>query len=76
MTDGIVVTFDITTEASFNSVRGWITSIFKVKPDTIPIILVGNKIDLAENRVVSKSDVAKITEEFGINYHETSAKNG
>lgn len=74
--DGIIVTFDITNEKSFVNLTHWINSIFKAKPRDIPIILVGNKLDLAEQRVISHSDVEKIRQQYGVNYHETSAMNG
>ena len=70
------MTFDITNEKSFQNTNHWILSIFKMKPRDIPIILVGNKVDLEEKRAVSKSDVEKIKQEFGLNYHETSALAG
>ena len=39
-------------------------------------MLVGNKIDLIDKRCVVKSDIDKITQEFSLNYHETSALSG
>jgi small GTP-binding protein len=40
------------------------------------IILIGNKIDLEEDRQVSLEEATKFAEENGLIYIETSAKNG
>ena len=45
----MIIAFDITKETSFKSVRTWILSIFKIKEQSIPLVLVGNKIDKEED---------------------------
>ena len=40
------------------------------------MLLVGNKVDLSENRVVEKSVAAKFANEKNLSYIETSAKDG
>ena len=73
----MIIAFDVTTEKSFQSVRGWISSIFKaIGENSIPLVLVGNKIDLVDQKAVQKVDIDKTVEEFSLNYHETSAKTG
>ena len=52
--DGIIVCFDLTSEKTFKSINNWIQSIYKVKNPDTPIILVGNKVDLVGERVVSQ----------------------
>lgn len=49
-------------------------SIYKNAEPNISRILIGNKLDLEENRVVTKSDCLKLAEEHGMEYFETSAK--
>ena len=52
--DGIILGFDITNEKSFKSVSNWIQSIYKLKDRDTPVVIVGNKLDLAEEaRVVT-----------------------
>jgi len=77
---GCLIVFDVTNKVSFENLGMW----FKEVQDnciTIPIILVGNKIDL-ENRQVSTSQgryfATKKSKELGykIPYLETSAKTG
>lgn len=72
----MILAFDITSEQSFASVRGWINSIYKVKGKDIPVVLVGNKIDLEESRVITHDNAQDIAGEFALNYHETSALEG
>ena len=71
--DGILLVFDVTQESSFIALNDWIT-IIKEKAPQANIILVGQKCDLFE-RVISEEKINELTEEFGIEYFETSAKN-
>ena len=38
------------------------------------IVLIGNKIDLKEEREISEDDGKRIAKDYNINYYETSAK--
>jgi len=77
---GGLVVFDVTSKQSFENLDNWMEEIQK-NCTKIPIIIVGNKIDL-KNRKVSKDEgkkyAAKKSKEFGfkIPYLETSAKTG
>lgn len=46
--DGVLVVFDLNQQDTFHNVRDWIDNIYKHKDTTIPIVLVGNKLDLAD----------------------------
>ena len=46
--DGVIVTFDLTAHESFLNVRDWISSVYKYKDKSLPMVLVGNKLDLTE----------------------------
>ena len=74
----MIIAFDLTQKKSFENVRTWIDSIYRTAPDaTLPKVLVGNKVDLADaqgQRAVLKSEALKIANEHGIQYFETSAK--
>ena len=72
--EGIIITFDLTKQDSFEGVKTWINSIYKLSDPSLPKVLVGNKVDLEGDRVVSKSDAQKIAQEHGMEYFETSAK--
>jgi GTPase SAR1 family protein len=49
-------------------------SIYKHADPNISKVLVGNKVDLEEKRVITKSEAQKIAQEHGMDYFETSAK--
>ncbi|MHA1344189.1 MAG: GTP-binding protein [Promethearchaeota archaeon] len=70
---GIIV-FDITNRKSFENVKKWYNEIIKVASPGLILVLAGNKIDLNENRVISKEEGEELAEQLGIPYIETSAK--
>ncbi|MHA1746869.1 MAG: GTP-binding protein [Promethearchaeota archaeon] len=61
-------TFDIQVEKWFNDLRS-------ILPD-IPIVLIGNKIDLAKKRQVTTTEGEKLAKKLGCSFLETSAKSG
>jgi small GTP-binding protein len=77
---GMIIAFDLTNRKSFENVRAWIDSIYRHSTDTsLPKVLVGNKVDLADAnsqqlRAVLKSEALKVASEHEIAYFETSAK--
>ena len=75
--EGVVIVFDVTSQESFDNVKGWINSIkSNIGENVIPIIIVGNKIDMENMREISKEDGNKTASENGFKYFETSAKTG
>ena len=75
--EGVVIVFDVTSQDSFDNVKGWINSIkSNLGEKIIPIIIVGNKIDMENMREISKEDGNKTASENGFKYFETSAKTG
>ena len=73
--DGILLMFDVTNVESFNSVDYWVKSIKENNQSHI-IILVGNKIDSTENRLITKSEAKKKADKYNIKYYELSCLNG
>ena len=72
---GILV-YDVTNRDSFENLdKNWYIEIKKSSPN-IALILVGNKIDLKEDRVVSREEGEKLSEKLMLTYIETSAKTG
>jgi len=72
-----IYTFDLTRRSSFQNILNWKSEVEKVIGDSKPSILVGNKIDLAEQgqREVGTGDGEALKEELNaIAYIETSAK--
>ena len=70
-----MITFDVADKETFKSVRSWIESINLYAAKTAARILVGNKIDLPEDeREVTREEAKELADQFGIQYHECSAK--
>ena len=73
---GILLLYDITKISSFENIREWIQDIRQeVSPKSI-IFLIGNKIDLTDQRKISKEQGEELAEEFKIPFFEASAKSG
>ena len=71
---GILV-YDVTNRKSFENIKNWHNEIKKVSTN-ISLILVGNKIDLEENREVESQEGNILADNLGLSYIETSAKTG
>jgi GTPase SAR1 family protein len=70
----VVVAFDVTNATSFNNVKNWLDSINQHADASIVKALVGNKIDLADQRMVSYEEARLLAEQNKMPYFETSAK--
>ena len=75
--DGIILVYDITYKKSFENLNRWFKDINE-NTTGMPIILLGNKMDLEENRAVSTEEgiefAKKISED--IKFYEISCKTG
>ena len=72
----IILTFDITTKSSFNSLGKWLQDIKDHVQDNAFIIVTGNKIDQKNKRQVTQEEAEKFCNERGLSYVETSALTG
>jgi Ras-related protein Rab-8A len=72
---GIVLVYDVTDRRSFESIRNWISQIQQHADVHVNKILVGNKCDMLDEKVVSTEEGKRLAEEFGMEFWETSAKN-
>ena len=72
--DGIVVVYDITDRATFDSTMYWINEIECLRDDKPPIIILGNKADLDEQRRVQYKEGKALADKFGVFFAETSIK--
>ncbi len=72
--DGIMLIYDITNQSSFNNIRNWISQIKDSLGEEARITLVGNKVDLESNRIVSTEDGMKLAKEHNFEFFEASAK--
>lgn len=72
---GILLVYDVTDRRSFESIRNWISQIQQHADVHVNKILVGNKCDIVQDKVVSTEEGEKLAKEFGIPFWECSAKN-
>ena len=71
-----IIVYDITDENSFKSVKDWIEDCQTYASKYINLVLVGNKIDLEQERKISKEDGLELATEYGMEFFEASAKTG
>lgn len=70
---GFILMYDITNEESFNSVRDWVTQIKTYSWDNAQVVLVGNKCDRTEDRIISTERGRQLAHQLGLHFYETSA---
>jgi len=71
---GFILMYDITNEESFNAVQDWVLQIKTHSWEKTPVVLIGNKCDMANERVVQLEEGKNLAEELGLEFFETSAK--
>ena len=71
---GIMLVYDITNEKSFENIRNWIRNIEEHASQDVEKMVLGNKCDMTDRRMVSKERGEKLAIEHGIKFMETSAK--
>ena len=70
------IVYDITSRSSFENVKSWLDDIQKQCPQTTFLVLVGNKIDLENERQILYEEGASFAEKNNMLFIETSAKTG
>jgi GTPase KRas len=72
---GFVLTYSITSRSSFDEMVSYQEQILQVKDeDSVPMVLVGNKCDLEQDRVISPTGGRELAKSFNCLCYETSAK--
>jgi len=71
---GILLVYDITDEQSFLNIRNWIRNIEQHASDSVQKVLIGNKCDMVDDRVITNDRGKELADEYGIKFFETSAK--
>ncbi|XP_041010276.1 ras-related protein RABD1-like isoform X4 [Juglans microcarpa x Juglans regia] len=69
-----IIVYDVTEKESFNNVKQWLNEIDRYANESVCKLLVGNKCDLVENKVVDTQTAKAFADELGIPFLETSAK--
>lgn len=68
------VVYDITNEDTFAKAKHWVSELQKNAGNNIVVVLVGNKTDLAEDRVISEEEGQDYATRNNMLFVETSAK--
>lgn len=68
--------YDCTCQTSYDNTINWLSQINMHSNINAPKILVANKIDLEEDRVISKEQGLAMANKYNILYAETSAFDG
>ncbi|MHA1783115.1 MAG: Rab family GTPase [Promethearchaeota archaeon] len=74
--DGMMLVFDITRSSTFSNVNNWYNTAVKYGLSGIPRILIGNKIDLEDERKIILPMAEHLSEKLNAPYFETSALTG
>ena len=74
--DGVILVFDVTRSSTFSNVNNWWNSAVKYGLSGVPRILIGNKIDLKDERKIILPMAEHLSEKLNAPYFETSALTG
>lgn len=73
---GAILMFDLTNRQSFDDLGMWINDLNTLCAPNAYIILIGNKLDLRDDRQIVESEAQAFAQRYNLIYLETSAKNG
>jgi Ras-related protein Rab-1A len=72
---GIIIVYDVTDPESFQNIKQWLNEIKHYAMDNVCKILVANKCDKVDKRIVTTFSGEEYAQSIDIDYIETSAKN-
>ncbi|KAH9911688.1 GTP-binding protein ypt1 [Epithele typhae] len=72
---GIIMVYDVTDGETFSNVKGWLQEIDRYASEGVKKLIIGNKSDLVEKKVVEYSMAKEFADQLSIPFIETSAKN-
>lgn len=70
---GIIIVYDVTDQESFNNVKQWLQEIDRYATGGVMKLLVGNKADLSDKKVVEYTVAKEYADSLEIPFLETSA---
>ena len=75
-TQGVILMYDITNKKSFDAITKWMKDIIEAKGQDFPIVLLGNKCDMEQERQVTKDEGEQLAQKYNLSFFETSNKTG
>lgn len=71
---GIILVYDITRQETFNNIRKWLRYVDEHASNNVQRLLLANKCDAEDERMVWKDQGARLAAEKSIKFYETSAQ--
>ena len=71
---GILLIYDVTDKDSFKNLNNWLIEIEKNASKNVLKVLIGNKSDLEDKRVITYNQGKDFADTYGLKFIETSAK--
>jgi GTPase SAR1 family protein len=71
-----MVVYDITNRQSFDNLDSWISDFREIAGEHAAIMIVGNKCDRSDERVIPSAEASQWAADHGYEFSETSALNG
>lgn len=73
-TAGVIIVYDISDRESFENLEGWVEQVERNRSYVMPIMIIGNKLDMKVNREVTVEEGRAYANSKGMVFMETSAK--
>jgi len=72
---GFILVYSLVNQQSFQDIQPMREQICRLKgTDKVPIVLVGNKVDIEQDREVRREEGCRLAQQWGCPFFETSAK--
>lgn len=71
---GVVIVYDVTDDTSFRNIDFWLSEVGRYASEDADKLIVGNKCDAIQQRVVSHTEALAYAQDIGVPLVETSAK--
>ena len=69
-----MIVYSCTDRESFERIDFWVNEVKKHAPENAAIVIVCNKVDLVDQRIISKEEGEQLASKFGVEHFEVSAK--
>ncbi len=73
--DAVIIVYDVTNLISFDHIENWLNEV-KQFCENVPFVILGNKLDLKNDRKVTHEMIDSLKQRINLPYFETSAKTG